>query len=80
MPEARTVAKAQRAKRQGKSRSTQAGAFVEEEIRHIRTGEHGARPAKQASAAAKHAARTKGRSGRVAAAGKGAGTRAHATH
>src|SRR5688500_1497682 len=50
MPEARTVEKARRAKRQGKSASTQAGAFVEEEIRHIRKGEHGARSTKQAIA------------------------------
>jgi hypothetical protein len=41
---------ARAAKRQGKSPSTQAGAFVHEEIEHIRDGEHGARSAKQAIA------------------------------
>lgn len=50
MPERRTVQKARQAKRRGKSPSTQAGAFVEEEIRHVRQGKHGARSAKQAIA------------------------------
>jgi hypothetical protein len=34
-------------KREGKSPSTQAGAFVREEIDHVREGKHGARSAKQ---------------------------------
>lgn len=50
MPEKKTVERARTAKRQGKSPSTQAGAFVHEEIEHIREGEHGARSAKQAIA------------------------------
>jgi hypothetical protein len=50
MPEKATIAQARRAKRQGKAPSTQAGAFVHEEIRHVREGKHGARSAKQAIA------------------------------
>jgi Family of unknown function (DUF6496) len=50
MPLKRTIEKAQRDKRQGKSASTQAGEFVREEIDKIRHGEHGARSAKQAIA------------------------------
>lgn len=50
MPEKKTVAKAKKAKRAGKSPSTQAGAFVEEEMEHIRRGKHGARSSKQAIA------------------------------
>ena len=50
MPEQRTLKLARKAKREGKSPSTQAGEFVREEIRHIREGKHGARSAKQAIA------------------------------
>lgn len=50
MPEKKTIKRAQKDKRQGKSASTQAGEFVHEEIRHIREGKHGARSAKQAIA------------------------------
>jgi hypothetical protein len=50
MPERKTLERARRAKREGKSPSTQAGAFVREEIEHIREGKHGARSAKQAIA------------------------------
>lgn len=50
MPEKQTLEKARRAKREHKAPSTQAGAFVEEEIRHIRQGKHGARSSKQAIA------------------------------
>jgi hypothetical protein len=50
MPEKKTIKRAQRDKRQGKSPSTQAGEFVHEEIEHIREGKHGARSAKQAIA------------------------------
>jgi hypothetical protein len=50
MPAKRTIAKAKRDKRQGKSATTQAGEFVHEEIKKIRRGEHGARSAKQAIA------------------------------
>ena len=50
MPLKRTIEKAERDKREGKSASTQAGEFVREEIDKIRHGEHGARSAKQAIA------------------------------
>ena len=50
MPEEETLRKAAKAKREGKSPSTQAGEFVREEIHHIREGKHGARSAKQAIA------------------------------
>ena len=50
MPEKQTMKRAQRAKREGKSPSTQAGEFVREEIHHIREGKHGARSTKQAIA------------------------------
>lgn len=50
MPEKRTVDEARKAKRAGKAPSTQAGAFVHEEIEHVREGKHGARSAKQAIA------------------------------
>jgi hypothetical protein len=48
MPEKETLERARRDKRQGKSKSTQAGEFVREEIHHVREGKHGARSAKQA--------------------------------
>ncbi len=47
MPEKRTVQRARRAKRQGKPPTTQAGAFVEEEMHHVRRGKHGAKSRKQ---------------------------------
>jgi hypothetical protein len=50
MPENKTIKRAQKAKREGKSSSTQAGAFVEEEMDHIREGKHGAKNTKQAIA------------------------------
>jgi hypothetical protein len=50
MPEKRTIEKARRDKREGKSASTQAGEFVHEEIRKIRRGKHGARSPRQAIA------------------------------
>jgi len=50
MPEKKTIERARKAKRQGKSASTQAGEFVREEIHHIREGKHGARSTKQAIA------------------------------
>jgi len=50
MPEKKTVARARRAKREGKAPSTQAGEFVREEMEHIREGKHGARSTKQAIA------------------------------
>jgi hypothetical protein len=50
MPEKKTIERARRDKREGKSPSTQAGEFVHEEIEHVREGKHGARSTKQAIA------------------------------
>jgi hypothetical protein len=50
MPEKRTIERARKDAREGKSPSTQAGEFVREEIHHVREGKHGARSAKQAIA------------------------------
>ena len=50
MPDKKTLQRARRDKRQGKSPSTQAGEFVHEEIEHVRQGKHGARSTKQAIA------------------------------
>ncbi|CAB3792405.1 DUF6496 domain-containing protein [Pararobbsia alpina] len=50
MPEKKTLERAHAAKRQGKSGSTQAGAFVKEQVDHIREGKHGAKSTKQAIA------------------------------
>lgn len=50
MPEKKTLKRARRDLRQGKSASTAAGEFVREEIHHVREGKHGARSAKQAIA------------------------------
>jgi hypothetical protein len=50
MPEKRTIERALKDKRAGKSPSTQAGEFVREEIEDIRRGKHGARSPQQAIA------------------------------
>jgi hypothetical protein len=50
MPEKRTIERARRDKRQGKSASTQAGEFVREVLHDVRKGKHGARSTKQAIA------------------------------
>ena len=50
MPEKRTRRRAQRAKRQGKSASTQAGEYVREEMHHARSGKHKVKNRKQAIA------------------------------
>jgi hypothetical protein len=50
MPEKKTMERARKDKREGKSASTQAGEFVREEMHHIRERKHGARSAKQAIA------------------------------
>jgi hypothetical protein len=60
MPEKKTVERASKAKRAGKSASTQAGAFVKEQIDHIREGKHGAKSAKQAIAIGLSEARRSG--------------------
>ena len=71
MPEKRTLERARRKARQGKSASTVAGEFVREEIEDIRKGKHGARSAKQAIAIGLSKARRAG----VPLAGKGKRTR-----
>lgn len=60
MPEKKTVARAKKAKKQGKAPSTQAGEFVREEIHHVREGKHGARSTKQAIAIGLSKARRSG--------------------
>jgi hypothetical protein len=50
MPEKRTIQRARKDARKGRSASTQAGEFVREEMEHIRRGKHGARSSKQAIA------------------------------
>jgi hypothetical protein len=60
MPEKKTLERASKAKRAGKSASTQAGAFVKEQIDHIREGKHGAKSAKQAIAIGLSEARRSG--------------------
>jgi len=60
MPEKATKQRAARAKRAGKSPSTQAGEFVREEIHHVREGKHGAKSAKQAIAIGLNKARKSG--------------------
>jgi hypothetical protein len=50
MPEQKTIERARKKAREGRSPSTQAGEFVREEMDHIRQGKHGARSTKQAIA------------------------------
>jgi hypothetical protein len=50
MPERKTKQRAETAKREGKAPSTQAGAFVKEEIDHVREGKHGVKSTRQAVA------------------------------
>jgi hypothetical protein len=50
MPKRATIERAKKAKREGKSPTTQAGEFIREVIHDIRQGKHGARSAKQAIA------------------------------
>src|SRR5215831_3573922 len=60
MPEEKTIERAQEAKQEGTSPSTQAGEFVHEEIEKICKGKHGARSAKQAIAIGLNEARRAG--------------------
>ncbi len=60
MPEKKTIERARRDKRAGKSASTQAGEFVREEMEHIREGKHGAKNTKQAIAIGLSKARRSG--------------------
>jgi hypothetical protein len=50
MPEKRTLQRARRRARQGKSPSTVAGEFVREEFRHARRGKHPVKSRRQAVA------------------------------
>jgi hypothetical protein len=50
MPEKRTKARAAKARRTGKKPSTQAGAYVGEEMRHAKRGKHRVKSRKQAIA------------------------------
>src|SRR5262249_44956305 len=50
MPDKDVIERAHQDAREGKSPSTQAGEFVQEEIEHVRQGKHGAKSAKQAIA------------------------------
>jgi hypothetical protein len=50
MPEQKTIERARKKAREGRSPSTQAGEFVREEMEHIRQGKHGARSTNQAIA------------------------------
>ena len=66
----KTLERARRDRRAGKSASTQAGEFVREEIHHVREGRHGAVSTKQAIAIGLSKARRAGV--RVGAAKRGA--------
>ena len=61
MPDRKTIDKARKDKRAGKSPSTQAGEFVKARIDKIRQGKHGARSSKQAIAIGLSEARKKGK-------------------
>jgi Family of unknown function (DUF6496) len=50
MPEKKTLKAARKAKREGKSPSTQAGSFVREEMHHKRSGKHPVKSREQAIA------------------------------
>lgn len=73
MPEKRTTRRAAKAK----SPSTEAGAYVREEMEHVREGKHGARSTKQAIAIGLSKAR---RAGVKVANPKGKKSTAKATH
>ncbi len=75
MPEKRTLQRARRKAREGKSASTVAGEFVREELDDIRKGKHGARSARQAIAIGLSKARRAG----VPVPGKGKRTRKRAS-
>jgi hypothetical protein len=76
MPEQKTLERARKDARQGKSPSTQAGEFVREEMEHIRQGKHGARSPQQAIAIGLSKARRAGVKLRPPARGK-ASARTH---
>jgi hypothetical protein len=70
MPDKKTIARARRDARQGKSASTQAGEFVRAEIDKVRRGKHGVRNTKQAIAIGLSEARRAGVKLRPPAKGK----------
>lgn len=70
MPDKRTIARARKDARQGKSASTQAGEFVRAEIEKVRHGKHGVRNTKQAIAIGLSEARRAGVKLRPPAKGK----------
>jgi len=76
MPDKKTIARAKKDKREGKSASTQAGEFVREEIERVREGKHGARSTEQAIAIGLSEAR---RAGVKIPAKKGVGSRKSAS-
>jgi hypothetical protein len=84
MPEKKTVQRARTAKRQGKAATTQAGAFVGEEMRHAKSGKHPVKNKKQAIAIGLSKARRAGvkvpaKKGRTSRAKPAARTRKTAT-
>ncbi len=80
MPEKKTIRRARKDKREGKSAGTQAGEFVRETIDHIREGKHGARSAKQAIAIGLSKARRAGVKIPIPAKGKGLREDTQASH
>jgi hypothetical protein len=60
MPERRTKKRAQKARRQGKAATTQAGEYVKEEMRHAKRGKHRIKSRKQAIAIGLSKARRSG--------------------
>ena len=60
MPEKKTKARAQRAKRQGKAATTQAGEYVKEEMHHMKRKKHPVKNTKQAIAIGLSKARRSG--------------------
>ena len=50
MPEKKSIKRARKAKREGKAATTQAGAFVKEEMDHMKSGKHPVKSRKQAVA------------------------------
>jgi len=60
MPEKKTKARAQRAKRQGKAATTQAGEYVKEEMHHMKGKKHPVKNKKQAIAIGLSKARRSG--------------------
>ncbi len=60
MPKKKTIKRANKAKRQGKAATTQAGAFVKEEMGHKKSGKHPVKSRKQAIAIGLSKARKSG--------------------